>query len=221
MKIGFLTLAFSFLLTARGSEQFDNRDLVTILSPKKIVTLLGSFPAPGSLEEAQDYAALLEFQETRTEEECAIAATEKKATPQNLFIQPNGPLSKEEAIILSPILLKAYADAGLNMYMAKEIYKRPRPYLTNKAIEPCIGLESSYAYPSGHTTIARVLAKVLAHVFPDRAADFIKRGDEISLNRVIGGVHFPSDVAAGKKLGDVLAQEIIKDLSRKGAFENI
>jgi hypothetical protein len=37
----------------------------------------------------------------------------------------------------------------------------------------------------------------------------MKRGDEISMHRVLGGVHHPSDIVAGKKLGDAMAMEIV------------
>ena len=38
---------------------------------------------------------------------------------------------------------------------------------------------------------------------------FLKRAEEVGLDRVIGGVHHPSDVEAGKKLGKFLGQQMI------------
>lgn len=182
---------------------------IGFLTPHQIKKLLGPYPAKGSVEEAQDYEILLKFQENRTEEECAAAGLEKKATLKTLFAGPNGPLSKKEALYLTPFVLKYYAEAGINMYVAKNIYKRPRPYLANPQIKPCIGLENSYAYPSGHTTLSRVFARILSRVFPKRAEAFMKRADEVAMNRVLGGVHHPSDIEAGKKLGDVLSNKVM------------
>jgi acid phosphatase (class A) len=38
----------------------------------------------------------------------------------------------------------------------------------------------------------------------------LKRGQEIGWDRVIAGVHFPSDVYAGRVLGQTLAQAMLK-----------
>lgn len=101
-----------------------------------------------------------------------------------------------------------YAEAGANIYLAKRIYKRPRPYLTRTELTPCIDKESSYAYPSGHTALARLFARLLSRIYPERTAAFLERADEIAENRVLGGVHHPTDLISGKKLGDAMSVEV-------------
>lgn len=211
LKKSILSGFFLFSIGITLANSHEQRSF-KVLTPKYIKKLLGPYPAKGSIEEAQDFETLLKYQEARTDEECAMASHNEKGTLKNLFVIPNGPLTKKEALRLSPVVLKLYAEAGINIYIAKNVYKRPRPYITNAEIQPCISLENSYAYPSGHTTMARVFGRILAHIFPERAEVFMKRADEVAASRVLGGVHHPTDIEAGKKLGDIIAKKILKTL---------
>ncbi len=206
------TILSSFLLFSMGTTLAGSHEQKSfkVLTPKYIKKILGPYPAKGSIEETQDFETLLDYQESRTDEECALASHDEKATLKNLFVIPNGPLTKKEAFRLSPIVFKLYAEAGINIYIAKSVYKRPRPYIANPEIKPCISLENTYAYPSGHTTMARVLGRTLAHIYPERAEAFMKRADEVAASRILGGVHHPTDIVAGKKLGDVIAKKMLK-----------
>ncbi|HAZ14913.1 MAG: hypothetical protein A2X86_21285 [Bdellovibrionales bacterium GWA2_49_15] len=169
---------------------------------------LGPYPAKGSPEEAFDFKMLLHVQEHRTAEQCEDAAKEVKVSLKNFFGGEGGPLTASETKRLTFFLYYHFLKAGIHSTIAKQIFKRPRPYVSNPAIVPCIEKSNSYAYPSGHTTVARVYAWVLAKKYPERAALFLQRGDEVAMNRIIGGVHHPSDIVAGKKLGDALAHRL-------------
>jgi acid phosphatase (class A) len=199
----------TILLSGLLALSIGNTWAIEVITPRQMKKLLGAYPATGSVEEAQDYETLLKYQENRTEAECALAASEKTATLKHLFAGKEGPLTKKEALLVSPFVLKHYAEAGINIYIAKSTFKRPRPYNANPQIKPCIPGEKSYAYPSGHTAVARVFARVLSRIYPSRAAAFMKRADDVANNRILGGVHHPSDIVAGKKLGDILANKVM------------
>jgi acid phosphatase (class A) len=187
-----------------------NAAFFKLLSKSKIRSIVGPYPERGSEAEARDYEIMLSLQETRTEEQCAFASHQEQATLKNIFYDDNGPLTKREANRLTVILFKAYAEAGVNIYLAKGLYRRPRPYISRPDIVPCIDQEGSFAYPSGHTTVARVFARILSRIYPERAEAFMKRADEAAQNRILGGVHHPSDIEAGKKLGDFLSDHVMK-----------
>lgn len=209
MKTKTMILSGCFLVSMSVQAEVDS---LRVLTPNSIKKLLGPYPAAGSREELHDFAVLRHYQETRTEHECELAEKQEKATLKNLFVSNNGPLTKKEAMLVTPLILKAYAEAGINIYLAKSIFKRPRPYNYNNEIKPCIKLEKSYAYPSGHTAVSRVFARALAKFYPARAEAFLKRADEVAQNRILGGVHHPSDIVAGKKLGDALALKVLENL---------
>ena len=61
------------------------------------------------------------------------------------------------------------------------------------------------SYPSGHSTFGTVDSIILANMVPERATQIYERAEAYRFNREIGGVHYPSDVAAGRIAGTVIA----------------
>ena len=208
MKLLTFILISSFVFNLHANEK-----KFSVLTPKKVKNLLGNYPAKGSVEERLEIDLLLHYQNTRTMEDCQLAAAQDEVTLENLFVKNDGPLSAEEAKEIEPKILAAYVEAGVNIYIAKKTFDRPRPYEANPAIIPCVPKEKSRAYPSGHTTLARILANVLGELYPERAEDFKHRADQIAMNRIIGGVHHPSDITAGNKLADYLSDKVLKSLN--------
>lgn len=86
----------------------------------------------------------------------------------------------------------------------KDRFMRKRPFLRDPAIDPCLDRIGGKAYPSGHATISRVFANMLADLVPAKRKEFFAHADSAALLRVIGGVHHPADIEAGEKLGDML-----------------
>jgi len=201
-----MKLIFS-LLVMMNLSAFAAED-IRIFTPDTIKEMLGPHPAKGSAEEQREFAFLAELQSLRTEEQCRQAAKEESASLVTLFANEGGPLSRTEARILSVRFLQAYASAGINIYLAKSLYDRPRPYDATPELTPCIDKESSSAYPSGHTAFARMFARLLSRIYPERASALMRRADEVAFNRMIGGVHHPSDIVSGKKLGDEMAKQV-------------
>lgn len=210
LNISLLWLFVSFTINASSGGSGDIDPGIDILSKAEIRMLLGDYPALGTPEGDRDLEIMLEYQAKRTKEQCEYAASQEPVSLKALFVDNDGPLSRKEARWLKIRLLPLYAEAGFNILKAKKMYDRPRPYDSHPELKPCIPKETSKAYPSGHTTLGRALARALSEIYPERAALFMKRGDEISKNRIIGGVHYPSDVAAGKILGDEIADVVIK-----------
>lgn len=182
-----------------------------ILTPSEITKLIGQYPKLGTPASDEDFKTLLQYQQNRTAADCAAAAKDENTSIANLFGGENNILNEDEVNKMQRFLLKAYAGAGVNAYIAKSVFKRPRPYEANNKIKPCISLEESYAYPSGHTLISRLYARILSRVYPDRAELFMNRANEYAKNRVLGGVHHPTDVKASFILGDYLASKMIED----------
>lgn len=175
--------------------------------------LIGPYPKLGTPASDKDFDELFYWQQTRTEAQCAQAKIEEKVSLDTFFGGKTGPLTKKEVKRLKFFFYEYMLRGGAPSTIAKFKYKRPRPYDADTDLKPCIKLSNSYAYPSGHTTVSRVVAHMLAVKFPQRKAAFMKRADEIALNRVIGGVHHPSDIVAGKILADELAKELVNSPS--------
>jgi acid phosphatase (class A) len=97
--------------------------------------------------------------------------------------------------------------------VAKKHWQRIRPYHVAPALFPhAIEHEprTDYSYPSGHSTRGTVFAALLAELVPEKRAALIEKGRETGWLRVLGGVHYPSDVFAGRVLGQALAREFLR-----------
>lgn len=180
--------------------------VIPIFHLKKIV---GPYPELDTPASDRDFEILMKYQETRTEADCKAAESEEKGTLKNLFGGPRGPLTNKEVKRFSILMKRGMIASAVDHTIAKMIYKRPRPFMTHGEIKPCIKIPKSTAYPSGHSTIARVYARILSTMYPERAAAFMARADEIAMHRVLGGVHHPSDTTAGKRLGDAIARHLL------------
>jgi acid phosphatase (class A) len=105
---------------------------------------------------------------------------------------------------LYELLQRTIVDAGQSTYPAKDKYRRPRPYAVyGDAIcvpEDAERLRTSGAYPSGHASLGWVWALMLAELAPERADALLARGLAFGESRVICGVHWPSDIDAGRTI---------------------
>jgi len=203
-----LALLIALITTTAFAQHFELD--TKILSPSQIEKLIGAFPKKGSAAEAEDFKVILAYQAARTAKDCALATKDIDTSLKGLFGGYNGILSDDEVALMDVFLFKAYTSAGINIYLAKKMYERPRPYDANNKVKPCIALEESYSYPSGHTLIARLYARILSKVYPERAEKFLARASVYSMNRVLGGVHHPTDIKASNILADYLAEEMVE-----------
>lgn len=82
----------------------------------------------------------------------------------------------------------------------KQYFDRVRPSFLEKRLVPCIDVPNHPAYPSGHSTQNYFWAFILGDKYPERRSEFIKKAEEISVNREYAGVHYHSDTIAGNSL---------------------
>jgi acid phosphatase (class A) len=179
-----------------------------------------SIPLPPALEsdgQKADVKELLDFQNTRTDAQCKIAKDEIFATFQNFF---GTILNEKEIKTLEPMFGQLRNDGDFFVQKLKKEFARKRPYFYNDAIHPCITKESTGAYPSGHATLSKLYALVLGDIFPDRKEALVNRALEVGKNRILAGVHHPSDIRAGQALADFIysklksSQKFKEDLSK-------
>ncbi len=115
-------------------------------------------------------------------------------------------ISLKNTPITYNLLKKIIGDSGhLATKTAKEHYMRIRPFMFYNT-HTCTpndeeGLSKNGSYPSGHTALGWSSALILAEMRPDRADKILKRGYEFGQSRVICGVHWQSDVDAGRIVG--------------------
>ena len=72
-------------------------------------------------------------------------------------------------------------------------------------------METNASYPSGHSMAGWSWALILAELQPAKASELMVAGREIGQSRVICGVHFQSDVAAGRQLASAMVARLHAD----------
>jgi acid phosphatase (class A) len=77
--------------------------------------------------------------------------------------------------------------------------------MLSQKIKPCVRLSRSGAYPSGHATFGYLSGIVLANMVPEKRAEIFTRAGQYSYHRMVGGVHYRSDIEAGRISGTVVA----------------
>jgi acid phosphatase (class A) len=178
------------------------------------IALLAPPPLPDSPEQAADLQEVREVHQAATPADLAVAKTQSKFTIFTWtpaigdFWQP-GKFPKTEAFLHG-----VQSDAATVTDGAKEHYQRPRPY----KIDPSLAagkLETSYSYPSAHSTESMTLALVMADLFPGKQDAIIAVARDIGWHRVEYGRHYATDVLAGR----VLARAIVREMKKSPDFQ--
>lgn len=155
--------------------------------------------ANGALERAEREIVRGPWSEARR----AQALEDNAIDPFAAFDSVLGPQFDGAALpATAAVLTRAGRAAGYAGDPAKFVHRRPRPFLSDSAIAPCIPdderLRASFSYPSGHAALGFGWALVLAELIPSRADAIVERGRDFGWSRVVCGVHYPSDVEAGR-----------------------
>ena len=183
----------------------------TVLDAPDLLTLLPPAPVAGSATDKADVAALLDLQARRTQQQCDFAQADVEVSLRR-FIAPLGLTlngDTEQTDGLFKLMQGALREAS---DQAKNRYRRPRPYDYDARLTPCISkTPGSFAYPSGHTAWGWASAAILTQLVPERQADWYARATSYGRSRMIGGVHYPSDVDAGRDVGLIVAERLLRD----------
>jgi len=171
------------------------------------IALLPPPPVAGSEEEAADLASVRAVVHGRTKAEEAHAFTDS-GLAFAIFEPAIGPaFSLEKLPKTAALLKKVKQEIGEVIDTAKDHWKRVRPYQLDPELS--VGKpEPSFGYPSGHSTRGTVYALVLAELFPDKRTEILQVGRTIGWDRVIIGKHYPTDIYAGRTLGQAIMGEL-------------
>jgi len=172
-------------------------------------------PSQGSPAEQADLDGVLALQDHPTKQELEHAEKSVAFTVFS-FSEVLGPefraVSHPET---AQFFKRLEASANDPKNFLKDTYHRERPYKTYSGqVKELVDEEHGYSYPSGHSNRAWLFALVLGDLDPQYRNAFLCSAMQVCNDRVIGGMHYPSDMMASR----VLAEELHRILSKNPDF---
>ena len=173
------------------------------------LVLLPPPPAPGSAQQAADLDTYKRTRALRDTPRWALASKDANlkfpAAASTFECALQIPISQESTPNLNMLLRRTVADASLATYAAKDKYQRQRPFVAEKE-SSCTPAEEAMlskdgSYPSGTAALGWAWALVLVQAAPQRMDAILQRGHAYGYSRVTCGVHWQSDVEAGRVIG--------------------
>jgi acid phosphatase (class A) len=126
-----------------------------------------------------------------------------------VFADVLGPgFSKEKMPRTAALLTRAEEDSNTIYLPVKKMWARQRPYQQDARVSVGASKPANASYPSGHATRGMMWACILGKLAPEKAEALRLRAAQAAEDRVVAGLHFPSDVVAGMALGEAMAEKM-------------
>ncbi|PUA19909.1 phosphatase PAP2 family protein [Glaciimonas sp. PCH181] len=221
MRKLYAALLFSFMAAssvisspvyAKGAVPFisaTDLDLIKLLPPP---------PANDSAQSKAELGEVLAMQVTRTPE--MVARAEADAT-ENIwrFADVMGPkFTAENLPKFAAFFARVTSTEGSVVDPSKDFWQRPRPYQASELVKPVVKMTASGSYPSGHASGGTLMGIVLANMVPEKRTEIMARAREYANNRIVGGVHYASDIEAGRIVGTLIAANLMTRDDFKTSF---
>ncbi len=163
-------------------------------------------PAADSVTTKKELTILHWIEDHRTPEEVAQAKADEAERDIFIFKTVLGDGFNAQALPLTALLSKHVEDdQQADSEPVKNKFDRVRPYNNDKTLHPVCALKTvADSYPSGHSMTGYLMALTLASMLPEKRDAIFARADDYLHNRLICGVHYPSDVQAGKEVAYAL-----------------
>jgi len=104
----------------------------------------------------------------------------------------------------------------------KGLFRSPRPSQLCPGIIPMIDPPATPSFPAGHAVQSYLVSYLLAYSLPNipqqttpedlnaASGALFDLADRVSMNRVVAGLHFPTDIVAGKAVGIACFEALTK-----------
>jgi len=165
-----------------------------------IASIVPPAPEQESATTKNELAGLHRIQTERTPEQVKAARSDDAEEDIFIFRGIMGDGFREDQLPLTATLSKhVHSDESYISSPLKTRFHRPRPYQWDKSINAVCKLsDAQNAYPSGHSISGYLEAFTLIAMFPEKSKAILTRADDYAHNRLVCGVHYPSDIAASR-----------------------
>jgi membrane-associated phospholipid phosphatase len=131
-------------------------------------------------------------------------------------VAKNGLNTPRTARVYALVSVAIY-DAIIAAWDSKYAYNRPRPSEFTSSLTTVVPNPNSPSYPSEHAVAAGAASTILAFLFPADAKLFSDKADEAGKSRLLAGVQYPTDVAAGLDLGRAVGALVVDRAKSDGS----
>jgi membrane-associated phospholipid phosphatase len=105
-------------------------------------------------------------------------------------------------------------DIGIACWQA---YWAIRPFQLDPDVKPVFATPNHPSYPAAHACASISATRVLGYLFPRDAETFAALGERAAESRVWAGIHYRSDIVAGRQLAIAVADKVIARAKQDGA----
>jgi acid phosphatase (class A) len=180
--------------------------------PETLIAQIPPPPADDSPAGMADVETMLQLQKDRTPAQVERAARIAGHTAMQMGAKIFGPEFTAQNLPFTAEFLRAVTlERHEVLEIAKNKWDRVRPYDRGLGITLCVKRPRNTSYPSGHSAAAANWATIYSAMYPEYATRFEDEMREAMWCRVLGGAHYPSDTQAGKKLGILITEEMLKN----------
>jgi acid phosphatase (class A) len=201
---GLLVLLIPAMLTLSAAAQETGEAFYVMPDEVDLIHVLAPPPSVDSPAGKADLQAVLAAVQSRTEASIK-RAQEDDARNVFRFADVMGPNFRPESLpFATPFFQRVYENGNALTVAVKSYFKRQRPFTVDPEIKIIVDQKPDFSYPSNHATFAYETAILLAAMVPEKASAIFDRATDYAHNRVVAGVHFPSDLAAGRVAASVI-----------------
>jgi acid phosphatase (class A) len=213
--VSLIAAAFAVSSAAQARDAF-------YLSPAEVdlIHVLAPPPTMDSPAGNADLQAVLAAVNSRTDEEIKQVQADDQRIVFRFADVMGQNFRSEDLPFATQFFQQVYEDGNAATVAAKAYFKRQRPFVVDPDIKIIVVQAPDFSYPSNHSTFAYEAGILLAAMVPEKAAAIFERAAGYAHNRVIAGVHFPTDVEAGRISGSVIDNSLLHDAHFLTEFEH-
>ncbi len=183
-------------------------------SDEPLVNLLQPPPCEACEETKAELAELEALEQARTPVEAAHAASDAERTLPRFFEGAGIAFDAAALKNCEGFFMRRRKEERAAVDAAKDTFCRVRPFLTpNNSLHPVQEAkpDASFSYPSGHAAYGATVGFLLAEMMPEKRTAIYARIDGYAHSRMVAGVHYRSDVEAGKLFGAAIVNSLFAD----------
>jgi acid phosphatase (class A) len=186
--------------------QAANTGYYTRSAPPDLSEIIPPPPAQNSDTTKAELAELHQIQQSRTPAQVAAAQYDDQHEDMFYLRTVMGKeFTSDNLPLLATLSDRLESEGSAASHALKGEFKRPRPYQFDRTLHPvCETVAQPNSYPSGHSIVSFLDALVLIRIVPEKCGEIFERADDYAHNRMVCGVHYPSDLAAGHEVAYVV-----------------